>query len=186
MSTSTRITITQYHEMIRRGEFEPREEHKVELIHGEITPMSPIGYPHLVAVDRLNEWSFETLPRQAVWVRVQGSFNIPLLDSEPEPDLVWLRRRDYSTSPPLPEDILLVVEVADSSLAKDRGIKARLYASSGINDYWIVNLTERTIEVRRDPRKDAYQSLTVLRPGEDARPIAFPDAILPVARIFPT
>jgi Uma2 family endonuclease len=185
MSTTTRITLDQYDEMIRRGDFVPREEHRVELLYGEITPMSPINPPHNDAVDELTEWSFEILPRGAVRVRVQGSFGIPLLDSAPEPDLAWLRRKDYSTQRPEPGDVLLVIEVADSSLARDRGLKAGLYAAAGIADYWIVNVPERVTEVRRDPSDGAYQSLEVLRPGQEARPLAFPDAALPVARIFP-
>src|SRR3954449_1525999 len=138
MSTSTRITMDQYDAMVRRGEFEPREEHHVELIYGEISPMSPINPPYDDAVDELAEWSFESLPRGAVRVRVQGSFGIPVLDSAPQPDLAWLRRHNYKTQRPTPEDVLLVIEVADSSLAKDRGLKAGLYAEAGIADYWIV------------------------------------------------
>jgi Uma2 family endonuclease len=185
MTTTTRITLEQYDEMIRRGDFEPREEHRVELIFGEISPMSPIDPPHNSAVAHLNEWSFESLPRRAAWVWVQGSFAIPFLESAPEPDLAWLRREDYSARHALPEDVLLVVEVADSSLAKDRGVKARLYAEAGIADYWIVNIAERTIEVRRDPQGGSYRSVVVLRTGQEARPLAFPDVALPVARIFP-
>src|SRR5689334_1719578 len=143
MSTSTRITVGQYDEMIRRGEFEPREEHHVELIYGEISPMSPINPPHDYTVDELTEWSFQTLPPGAVRVRVQGSFGIPVLDSVPQPDLAWLRRKDYLAQRPEPGDVLLVVEVSDSSLVRDRGLKARLYAEAGIADYWIVNIPDR-------------------------------------------
>ena len=71
MSTSTRLTMEQYDELIRRGDFEPREEHHVELIYGEITPMSPINPPHHDIVSELTEWSFEVLPPKAV--RVSGS-----------------------------------------------------------------------------------------------------------------
>src|SRR5262249_46193319 len=133
MSTSTRITVEQYDEMIRKGLFEPREEHHVELIYGEIVPMSPIGPPHHSTVDELAEWSFDTAPREAVRVRVQGPVAIPGLDSEPEPDLVWARRHVYSDEHPGPQDILLLIEVSDSSLDKDRGLKARLYAEAGIS-----------------------------------------------------
>lgn len=185
MSTSTRITIGQYDEMIRRGDFEPREEHQVELIYGEISPMSPINPPHDNAVDELTEWSFEILPAKAVRVRVQGSFGIPFLDSVPQPDLAWLRRKDYSSERPSPADVLLVIEVSDSSLSKDRGIKARLYAEAGVADYWIVNVNDRSVEVRRDPRGSEYGTVEIFRAGQDVRPLAFPDAALPVSRVFP-
>ena len=184
MSTSTRITVDQYDRMIERGEFEPSEDHYVELIYGEITPMSPINPPHDRAVDILTEWSFESLPPRAVWVRVQGSVGIPLLDSVPQPDLVWLRRKDYSKVRPQPEDVLLVVEAADSSLSKDRGIKSRLYAESGIADYWIVNINDRSVEVRREPQGHEYRSVEVFRAGQEVRPLAFPGAALPVDRLF--
>jgi Uma2 family endonuclease len=107
------------------------------------------------------------------------------LDSEPEPDLVWVKEKDYSTQNPLPEDVLLVIEVADTSLAKDRGIKAKLYAEAGIQDYWIVNILERTIEVRRDPQGSSYRSVEVYRAGQDVRPLAFPNVVLPVSTLFP-
>jgi Uma2 family endonuclease len=185
MSTTTRITLEQYDEMIRRGDFLPHEEHRVELIHGEISPMSPINPPHDEAVDELAEWSFDSLPRDAIRVRVQGAFGIPVLDSAPQPDVAWLRRKRYSKQRPMPEDVLLVIEVADSSLARDRGVKAGLYAAAGLADYWIVNIPERTIEVRRDPRGGSYTSLVVLKAGDEARPLAFPEIALPVTRLFP-
>jgi len=185
VSTSTRVTMAQYDAMILRGDFVPREEHHVELIHGEITPMSPIGPPHNNTVKVLIAWSFEVLPPEAVDVFAQGPIGIPALDSEPEPDLVWARRDDYSAQHPRPEDLILVIEVSDSSLARDRGLKARLYAEAGIADYWVVNIPERCVEVRRDPQVDAYRSIEVFRPGQDVRPLAFEAVVLPVSRLFP-
>jgi Uma2 family endonuclease len=185
MSTQVRITVDQYDEMIRRGDFEPREENHVELIHGELSPMSPINDPHLNAVDELAEWSLDNVSREAVRVRIQGSIGIPALDSVPEPDIVWLRRRDYAKRRPLPDDVLLLIEVADSSLRKDKGLKAELYASAGIADYWIVDIPGRCVEVRRGPRGTAYEEVTVYHPGQEVRPLAFPDIALAVSRLFP-
>lgn len=184
MSTSTRITMEQYDEMIRQGRFEPREEHHVELIYGEITPMSPIGATHHEIVMDLNEWSFEVLPRAAARISVQGPIGIPALDSEPEPDILWTRRRKYNAAHPRPTDVLLVIEVSDSSLDKDRGLKARLYAEAGIADYGIVNIPERCVEVHREPRGSAYGSIAAFRPGQEVRPLSFPDVVLPVQRLF--
>ena len=185
MSTSTRVTLAEYHERIGRGEFVPREEHHVELIRGEVLPMSPIGPPHSHVVDLLNDWSWEVLPRGAVWVRVQGSVAIPALESEPEPDLVWLRRGDFSRQHPEPADVLLLVEVSDSSLAKDRGLKAELYAEAGVADYWVVDVPGRRVEVRRGPEGRSYRSVEAFGPGAVVRPMAFPEAALDVRRIFP-
>ncbi len=186
MSTSTQITMAQYDEMIRQGRFETREERHVELIFGEILPMSPINAAHSFLVSRLVRWSIETLPEELVHVVAQGPVGIPALDSEPEPDLIWAKAGDYSTKHPRPEDVHLIIEVSDSSLSKDRGLKARLYAEAGILEYWIVNVKARRVEVRRDPQGNAYRSVEVFRPGQDVCPLAFPGIAFPVSRIFPS
>ncbi|WP_435019766.1 Uma2 family endonuclease [Tundrisphaera sp. TA3] len=191
MSTATRITVEQYEAMIARGDFEPREDHRVELIRGEIVPkdprgpMSPIDPPHGSAVDILNEWSFEVLPRGIARVRVQGSLGIPELDSVPEPDLAWLARKDYSRGHPTPAVVLLLIEVSDSSLRKDRTTKAALYAEAGIRDYWIINIPGRCVEVRRDPDGATYRDVSTWGAGTQVRPLALPDAALDVDRLFP-
>lgn len=184
MSTTTRITYDQLEEMIRRGDFDETDD-RFELIHGELELMPWPGPPHEVVVDRLTEWSFESLPRGAVWVRGQQSLGIPALDSLTLPDLAWMSRRDYSKTRPLVEDVLLLIEVSDSTLSRDRNKKGKLYASAGIRDYWIVNIKGRCLEIRRDPVADAYQTVQTLRPGQVARPLAFPDLALPVSRLFP-
>ena len=185
MSISTRIKMSQYDEMIREGRFEPREEHRVELIYGEILPMSPINAPHNYLVGLLLEWSFEVLPRKQVFVNSQGPIGIPEFDSEPQPDLVWARRRNYRSELPSTADILLVVEVSDRSLSKDRGLKARLYAEAGIADYWIVNINGQCVEVQRDPDGSTYRSSESFHVGQEVHPLAFPDVSLPVELIFP-
>ena len=184
MSTTTRVTPSQYEQMIDQGAFEPCEDHKVELIRGEIVPLSPINPPHYRVVNELTEWSFESLPARAMRIAVQGPIGIPELESMPEPDLVWLRRADYGVVRPKPADVLLLVEVSDSSLAKDRGVKARLYAEAGIQDFWIVNIRDSAVEVHRDPAGLAYRDIRVYQIGEDVRPLAFPGAALPVGRLF--
>lgn len=191
MSTKIRFSYRQYEEMIRLGLFNPPEEHRVELIFGQIVPkygkdpMSPINPPHEAAVDRLNDWSTEVLPRGAAWVRVQSSIGIPGMESLPEPDLTWLARKDYSVDRPMPEDVFLLIEVSDTTLAKDGGRKSRLYARAGIRDYWIININKRCIEVRRDPEGSMYQSMTTFVLGQEVPTLVFPDISLPVSRIFP-
>lgn len=185
MSTSTRVTLDRYHAMTRRGEFEPRDGHRVELIRGETVPMSPIGPPHHNTVTEPTERSYEFLPPRAVRVVVQGATTIPHLESEPEPNIVWARRGDSSARHPRPEDLLLVIQVADSSLATDRGLKARRYTEAGVTDSWVVNLPGRCVEVRRDPLGKEYRPVEVFRPGAEVRPLAFPGVALAVERIFP-
>jgi Uma2 family endonuclease len=191
MSTSVKITVEQYEAMIDRGEFVPREENRVELIRGEVVPidprgpMSPINPPHDNAVDELIEWSTEQPQKQAFRLRAQGSISIPELGSQPQPDLVWMVRKDYRKTRPKSEDILLLVEVSDSTLAKDRGEKSELYAEARIRDYWIVNIQDQSIEVRRNPSGTSYQSVTVYRRGQSIPLLAFPEISFPVSRLFP-
>jgi Uma2 family endonuclease len=111
-------------------------------------------------------------------VRVHNSIGIPDQESTPEPDVVWVVRRDYSRGRPTAADVLLLIEVAESSLAYDAGEKADLYAATGIADYWVVNLPDRCIEVRREPVGGRYRSLKTHLGDDEVRPLAFPDAAL--------
>jgi Uma2 family endonuclease len=185
MSTSTRITIEQYNAMIERGVFDPREDHHVELIEGEIVPMSPIGVRHGDIVDELQEWSIDNAPRDQVRVRCQNPIGLPALVSVPEPDLAWVRRRSHRKVHPQAADVFLIVEVAETSLPFDRGRKARIYATVGIADYWIVNIPGSCVEVRRDPQGGAYQSIQTFHAGESIPLLAFPEVAFPVDAIFP-
>jgi Uma2 family endonuclease len=100
------------------------------------------------------------------------------LDSAPEPDLVWVVQRDYSQSRPVSEEVLLVVEVSESSLAYDTGEKAFLYAEAGIADYWVVNLVDHAVEVRRDPASGRYRGLQTFSGNQEIRPLALPELVL--------
>jgi len=191
MSVGTRITVEQYQAMTARGDFEPREEYRVELIRGEIVPRfsddprTPMTPPHAYTTDLLAEWSFEVTSRNLVRLRVQSDISLPALDSQPLPDIAWLVHRDYSVQHPTALDVLLIIEVADTSTHKDRGPKSEVYAEAGIREYWIADIPGRRIEVRRDPVGLGYRSVSFHVPGQDVRPLAFPDIVLPVLRIFP-
>ena len=136
MSTIAHLSLAEYDRMIERGVFDQGKRRRLEFIRGEIRDMTPIGSMHEVVVDRLNEWSMRNLPEGKVWVRVQNSIGLPSLESAPEPDIAWVARRDYSHGRPTAEDVLLIVEVAESSLAYDCGEKAELYAQAGIADLY--------------------------------------------------
>lgn len=178
MSTIAQLTLAEYDRMIAAGVFDQGRRRRLEFIRGEIREMAPIGSLHEVVVDRLNEWSVRSLPTGKAWVRVQNSIGLPRLESASEPDLAWVARRDYSRARPTAEDVLLVIEVAESSLAYDTGEKADLYAEAGIADYWVVNLIDRTIEVRRDPAGGHYRNLRICAGEEELRPLAAPDLVL--------
>jgi len=165
--------------MVELGLF---EDESVELLRGMLVAMSPSGAPHMEVIDRLTELLVLALNKRAR-VRVQGSF-AAAEDSQPEPDLAVVPREDHSRAHPTTAHLL--VEVSGSSLAKDRHIKAAIYAANGVPEYWIVNLVDDLIEVRTEPQGETYTRVTPYRRGESIRPTAFPDVALEVDAILPS
>lgn len=184
MSTVARLSLEEYDRMIEAGVFAGKTRRRLELIHGELREMSPIGAEHEVLVDVLNEWGVRNVPPEAAWVRIQNSIGLPGLGSAPEPDIAWVARKDYSAQRPQAADVLLIIEVAESSLAYDRGEKAELYASAGISDYWVVNIPEACVEVYREPEEGRYRSLQTRKSGSTLAPLRFPELHLEVGRLF--
>jgi Uma2 family endonuclease len=179
--TRRRFTREEYHRMAEVGILRPKD--RVELIRGEIVEMSPIGKRHKVDVDSLTMFLASRLVDRAI-VRVQSSIVLGD-DTEPEPDLVLLRPRpNYREVDATAEDVLLLIEVAESSLPYDRTTKLRLYAESGIAEYWIVDSVARAVEVHRTPRGGAYEDVRRLTGDATVSPLAFPDVALPLAKIF--
>lgn len=185
MSTTVRLSLAEYDRMIACGVFDRRERLRLELIHGELRDMAPIGPDHEDILDLLLEWSMDEVPRQKIRVRVQNSIGFPPFDSAPEPDLVWVVKRSYRRGRPTAGDVLLVIEIADSSLRYDCGEKAALYAAAGIADYWVVNVPDRLIEVRRDPEQDGYRSIRAFRGEEEIQPLAVPGIVLRPTMLWP-
>lgn len=159
-----RISVSDYHLMIEAGIL--TEQDKVELIRGEIIQMSPKGSRHAACMGKISEWLIPRLVGQAM-IRTQDP--VHLSDhSEPEPDLVIVKSRSdfYVEAHPDAEDILLVIEVADTSLAVDRSTKSSLYAEAGIQEYWIVNLPEQVIEICKSPQGQRYKEIRIAEPGD--------------------
>jgi Uma2 family endonuclease len=181
MSTIAHFSLAEYDRIVETGALDQR---RLELIRGEIREMAPIGSPHEHAVDELNRWSIESLSREQACVRIQHSVGLPVLDSAPEPDIAWVSPRKYAQGRPQPADVLLIIEVSESSLAYDRGDKATMYAEAGIADYWIINLRDKVIEVHRDPQTDRYRDVTVYRGNDEVRPLAFPEVVLRPAALW--
>jgi Uma2 family endonuclease len=180
--TKHRFSVDAYHRMAECGLFHP--EDRVELLDGEIVDMSPIGSRHAGCVNRLNALLTALLGATAV-VSVQN----PVIlgpHSEPQPEVMLLRPRPdfYGTAHPGPEDVLLIVEVADATLDLDRGVKLPLYARAGIREVWIVDLETRSIEVYRDPSPDGYGALEHGRPGGRVSSQAFPALSISVDEIL--
>jgi Uma2 family endonuclease len=184
MSVGLRITFDEYMEMIADGAFDALRNRRIELIHGELREMNPPGPDHSEAVSRLIHWSTEPSIKKQVRIRIQDPIGIPALDSAPQPDVVWVKVRDYRDRHPLPAEVLLLVEVADSSLDSDCGEKAQLYAAAGIQDYWVVSLPEPLIHVFRQPKDGAFQDHHTVGFGETLRPLAYPQFALSVTELL--
>lgn len=190
-----RFTVEQYHQMAEHGILSP--EDRVELLDGEILEMSPIGPRHVHAVNRANRAFSRRVGDRAI-VSVQNP--IRLGDrSEPEPDVALLR--PYVGGPtsqelPGPGDVLLVIEVADTSVAYDRHHKLPLYARAGIPETWLLNLSgtgslggqdtdgEPVLEAHRRPTPHGYSEIQLLRRGERIAPVALPEVELPVDELL--
>ena len=184
MSTTTKISLDEYNVMVESGAFDGELRRRIELIQGELREMSPIGARHEESVDRLMKWSVKIHDLDTVRIRVQSSVGLPKLESVPEPDIAWVVERNYSERRPSAEDVYLIVEVSDSSLRYDRGEKADLYAAAGVKDYWVVNLVENVVEVRRDPTTNGYQSLQTYKTGQSIAPLAFPNVSLSISSVI--
>ncbi len=167
------FTTDDYHRMIETGIL--GEDDKVELLEGEIVTMAPIGSLHAACVKRLNRLFSEMLGTDII-VGVQDPVTLGR-HSEPEPDIALLKPRldFYASGHPQPEDVLLVVEVADTSSAFDRKIKLPLYAKAGIRESWLANLDEECVEVFSKPSQEGYGRIEIFRKGEAILSGTFPD-----------
>jgi Uma2 family endonuclease len=178
-----RFTREEYHRMGEVGILKPTD--RVELIRGEIIEMSPIGRRHAAFVDNLTQLLVTRLAGRAI-VSVQNPV-VLADDSEPQPDLKILRRRalPYKERAADAEDTLLLIEVAETSLAFDRSIKRRLYAETGIAEYWVIDGVAESVEVHRGRHAGGYRDVVrVSDAGATVSPQAFPDVTLALAEIF--
>ncbi len=173
----------EYYNLTNFGVLGPEE--RTELIYGRIiTRMSPMSRPHSIAISKTadaleNAFGLGHFTEQQMPLHVERGL-------EPEPDVTVLAGvPDGYSHVPRPADVLLLVEVSNSTLQYDRNTKLRLYAENGIADYWIVNLQNRTLEVRRQPENGAYVSLRVCGETEAAAPLAAPDALVQVRDLLP-
>ena len=173
-----RFTVAEYHQLITSGIF--GEDDRVELIGGDLVMMSPIGSKHAGQVNWLTNLLMQKVLNRAI-LAVQNPVQLDDL-SEPQPDLAMLSPREdyYSRSNPTPADVLLLIEVADTSADYDRDVKVRAYARAGIREMWLVDLTAGWLEVYREPSPAGYKLLRKALPGETVSPLAFPDVQISV------
>ncbi|MGH9321363.1 MAG: Uma2 family endonuclease [Vicinamibacteria bacterium] len=176
------FTIEEYHRMGAAGIFAPGE--RVELIWGVVREMSPKGRRHVQAVTLANHLLTPRLSGRA-FVQIQDPLLLPGVRSEPEPDIAVCSSPDPRDAGSPTSRALLVIEVADTSLRFDREDKARVYATAGIPDYWIVNLVDDVVEVFREPEAGGYRTRLVLKPSETLQPVSFPDLLIAVKDLLP-
>jgi len=175
------LTVDEYHRMGEVGIL--TEDDRVELIEGELVAMAPIGSEHISASNALNRLLVLAVGDRGI-VSVGNPVRLTRR-SEPQPDFTVLRLRDgYRTTLPRPEDTMLAVEVANTSLDYDRKVKVALYARSGIPEVWIVNLATEEVEVYRSPVADSYTSVALAGGSETLTIQAIPGVLIPVAKIF--
>jgi len=176
------FTVEDYYRMAETGVLRP--DCRVELLDGEIIDMSPIGPFHAGTTKYLIE-HFNKAAKDRWLLAIQDPLHLGDY-SEPQPDLMLLKRVPdfYRAQHPSPGDVFLLIEVADTSLGYDRGRKLPAYGCAGIPELWIVNLEDQTIEMYREPHLTGYSSKTILRSGDKASPLAFPDAAVNVAELM--
>ena len=175
--TRRRFTVEEYCAMVDAGIL--AEDERLELLDGEIILMPPINPPHESGTDQLTDQLLYPLHGRAL-VRVQGSI---MLDdgSLPQPDITVLRLRDnYKHERAAAADVLLLIEVSETSLERDREVKLPRYAAAGIPEVWIANVPARQVEAFSEPVDGVYQSRRIVPADGQISPIAFPDVVLTV------
>jgi len=177
-----RLTLDAYHRMIEAGIF--GEDDHVELIDGELRVMPPINPGHAGKNNRLIGLFSARIGNHAV---IANQNPLPLPEhSEPEPDLMLLRPREdfYESSHPRPEDVLLLVEVADSSRRFDGEVKVPLYARHAIAEVWLLDLKQQRLEVYRDPGPEGYRQVLLPDRSQSVAPLLLPDVEIAVAELW--
>lgn len=171
------LTRIEYHRMAGIGMFEGES---VELLYGTIVTMSPHGPEHDETVNTLDEELARALGERAR-VRVQCAFAASA-DSEPEPDIAVVPPQSYRNAHP--SIAWLIVEVARTSLGKDRRVKTKLYAESAVEEYWVVDLVDACVHVHREPEDGAYGVMTTHGRGDVIRMVHFPDVQIAVDQLL--
>lgn len=176
-----KLSVEDFHKLGEAGVL--HEDSRVELIEGELIDMAPIGSPHAGTVNRLVSLFSGAVTSEVVHVQ-----NPITLDdySEPQPDLAVLKpcADFYRAALPTASDVLLLIEVSDTTLAYDRGPKLDLYSRHGIEDVWIVNLADRQLEVFRNPSPEGYRARSQYGAGDFVAALALPDFLVEVATLF--
>lgn len=177
-----RLTVADYHQLGELSVF--NENSRVELMDGELVAMPPIGSQHAGHLDCVAQQCFRKVVVKTI-VRVQSP--IQLDDhSEPEPDLALLRHREdfYTRSHPRPDDVLLLIEVSDSTLRYDREVKVPHYAKAGVPEVWILDIAHQRLEIYRRPSAEGYRQILYPELQEQVAPVLLPELVFSVEQLF--
>lgn len=178
-------TVEEYHRMAEAGIFD--QDERVELLQGKIIWMSAIGTAHRSAVGRTNKYLQKHLgDNNKAWISIQDPIKLDDY-SEPEPDIAVVRidPLDYADHHPTPDEVYLVIEVADTTFKKDCEIKGKAYAAAGIIDYWVLDVINRQLHVFRDITENGYKSEVILKENDNISPFNFPDLSINILEILP-
>lgn len=177
-----RFTVDDYHKMIGWGMIKDVE--RAEIIEGELIKRMPVGNRHAACVKKLDELLRDKLGKSVTY-SVQDPVRLDEFN-EPQPDIALLKRRDdfYRGKQPMAEDVLLLIEVSDSTLDYDRNRKIPLYAKHEIPEVWLINLLNGTIELHSQPRDYSFNIVKILRRGEILKSEVLPDLSVSVNEIL--
>jgi Uma2 family endonuclease len=178
--THYRFTVDEYYGMLEAGIL--TEDDRVELIDGEILEMSPIGSAHATCVDRLTMMLTRELGARVI-VRVQNPIRLGEYH-ELQPDVAVLTPGDYRAAHPGPDDVLFLIEVADTSLAFDRMRKLPMYAADGVGEAWLVDLQGGVVERHTSPSGGIYRNVALALRGESLESVTVPGLVLSVDEIL--
>ena len=177
-----KLTGSEFDAMVDRGAFDCIEGKKVELIRGELRFMNPAGPIHDDYIDYLTNWSVRSTLDRSANIRVQCGFVCD--DNRPEPDVLWLLPRRYGRTRPTARDVLLLIEVSDSSLSSDLQEKADIYAEAGVQEYWVVDVQSSRIHVLSKSDGKSYRKIEIAVAPQFLSPTCSPTAKLDLADLF--
>jgi Uma2 family endonuclease len=177
------VTVDEFERMVGAGVFPP--DRRLELVEGEIVDMSPMGGAHQACIDRVTASFAPFADSGQALVRIPGSFRAGDM-SQPQPDVALVRPRDdaYAGGHPRSEDLLLVVEVADSNLGFDMWTKLPAYGRAGVAETWVVDLDGGVVDVASEPSRAGYGRMEQAVPGDTMAPGAFPDIQIEVRELL--
>ena len=182
MTTVAKLCGSDFDSMVARGAFDSLKPMKIELIHGELRFMNPAGPIHEGEIEYLTRWSCTNTDGTQISIRVQSGINCG--EHRPEPDVAWIRRLSSRRIRPTHNDVLLLIEVSDSSLKQDLGEKTDLYAEYGVVEYWVIDVNLEQVHVHRGPADGRYCSVQVFGKPASIAPLSQPLARLCLTELF--